>query len=74
MTDQQNPNAFSVAVVPQGIESAATAVASQAKAMVESRYVMAMRNPRNWDQVRTDLIMFCVEFFICSIDCKFSDI
>jgi len=59
MTDQQNPNAFSVAVVPQGIESAATAVASQAKAMVESRYVMAMRNPRNWDQVRTDLIREC---------------
>ncbi len=59
MTDQQNPNEFAVAVVPQGIESAATAVASQAKAMVESRYVMAMRNPRNWDQVRTDLIREC---------------
>ena len=27
--------------------------------MVESRYVMAMRNPRNWDQVRLDLIREC---------------
>jgi hypothetical protein len=27
--------------------------------MVESRYIMAMRNPRNWDQVRLDLIKEC---------------
>lgn len=45
--------------VPMGIESASTAVAAQAKAMVESRYYMAMRNPRNWDQVRQDLIKEC---------------
>jgi hypothetical protein len=45
--------------VPMGIESASTAVAAQAKAMVESRYVMAMRNPRNMDQVRQDLIKEC---------------
>lgn len=44
---------------PMGIESASTAVAAQAKAMVESRYVMAMRNPRNMDQVRLDLIKEC---------------
>lgn len=44
---------------PMGIESASTAVAAQAKAMVESRYVMAMRNPRNMDQVRSDLIKEC---------------
>lgn len=44
---------------PVGIESASTAVAAQAKAMVESRYVMAMRNPRNMDQVRLDLIKEC---------------
>ena len=43
----------------QGIESASSAVAAQAKAMVESRYYMAMRNPRNWDQVRLDLIREC---------------
>lgn len=40
-------------------ETAATAVAAQAKAMVESRYVMALRRPRNWDQVRQDLLKEC---------------
>lgn len=40
-------------------ETAASAVAAQAKAMVESRYVMAMRRPRNWDQVRQDLLKEC---------------
>jgi hypothetical protein len=54
-----NPNAFAPALIPQGIESASSAVAAQAKAMVESRYIMAMRNPRNWDQVRLDLIKEC---------------
>ena len=40
-------------------ETASTAIAAQAKAMVESRYIMAVRNPRNWDQVRLDLITEC---------------
>lgn len=40
-------------------ETASTAIAAQAKAMVESRYIMAMRNPRNWDQVRLDLLAEC---------------
>lgn len=40
-------------------ETASTAIAEQAKAMVESRYIMAMRNPRNWDQVRSDLLKEC---------------
>jgi hypothetical protein len=43
----------------RGIESAGSAVAAQAKAMVESRYVMALRSPRNWDQVRQDLMREC---------------
>jgi hypothetical protein len=42
-----------------GIESAATAVASQAKAMVEARYTIALHRPRNWDQVRQDLLREC---------------
>lgn len=50
---------FLPAVAPAGVESASSAVAAQAKAMVESRYYMAMRNPRNWDQVRLDLIREC---------------
>lgn len=41
------------------VETASTAIAAQSKAMVESRYIMAMRNPRNWDQVRQDLIKEC---------------
>lgn len=41
------------------VETASTAIAAQAKAMVESRYIMAMRNPRNRDQVRLDLLAEC---------------
>lgn len=41
------------------VETASTAIAAQAKAMVESRYIMAMRNPRNWDVVRQDLLKEC---------------
>lgn len=41
------------------VETASSAVAAQAKAMVESRFVIAMRNPRIWDQVRQDLIKEC---------------
>lgn len=40
-------------------ETASSAVAAQAKAMVESRYVMALKKPRNWDQVRQDVIREC---------------
>jgi len=40
-------------------ETASTAVAAQAKAMVEARYIMALRRPRNWDQVRQDLLKEC---------------
>ena len=42
-----------------GVESAATAVAAQAKAMIEARYIMALQRPRNWDQVRQDVINEC---------------
>lgn len=51
---------FSPPAPPQyGIENAATAAASRAKALAEARYVMAIRNPRNWDQVRQDLLKEC---------------
>lgn len=53
-------NAFNPPALQQyGIESAATAVASQAKAMVEARYTIALHRPRNWDQVRQDLLREC---------------
>lgn len=41
------------------VETASTAIAAKSKAMVEARYIMAMRQPRNWDQVRQDLIAEC---------------
>lgn len=41
------------------VETAATAAAAQAKAMVEARYVMALRRPRVWDQVRQDILAEC---------------
>lgn len=40
-------------------ETASTAVAAQATAMVQSRYVMARANPRNLEQVRVDLLKEC---------------
>ncbi len=40
-------------------ETAASAVAAQAKAMVESRYIIAMRCPRNWDEVRQKIMHEC---------------
>lgn len=64
MTDHQNALAVSQGFSEStttiaSVETASTAIAAQSKAMVESRYIMAMRNPRNWDQVRSDLIKEC---------------
>lgn len=41
------------------VETASMALAAQSKAMVESRYIMAMRNPRDLDQVRLDVMKEC---------------
>lgn len=41
------------------VETSSSAVAAQSKAMVESRYIMAMRAPRDWDQVRQNLLREC---------------
>lgn len=35
------------------------ALAAQARAMVEARYVMALKSPRNWARVRQDLLDEC---------------
>lgn len=40
-------------------ETASALVAAQAKAAVEARYIMAMQRPRNWDQVRQDILREC---------------
>lgn len=41
------------------METSSSAAAAYAKAMVEARYVMAMHRPRNWDQVRIDILTEC---------------
>lgn len=43
----------------QGPETAGTAVAAQARAMIEARYTVALHNPRDWDDVRTRMLKAC---------------
>ena len=40
-------------------ETASTAVAAQARAQIEARYIMAMKRPRDWDDVRVRLLKEC---------------
>lgn len=42
-----------------GLEIATSAAAAQVKALVEARFVLAIKNPRNMDQVRLELIKEC---------------
>lgn len=41
-------------------ETAANAVAARAKAQIEARYIMALKRPRTWDDVRTRLLKECM--------------
>lgn len=43
----------------QTSETAATAVATQAQAMIAARYSLAMKNPRDLDKVRQDMMKEC---------------
>lgn len=52
-------NEFNNAIVPTGIETASSAVAAQAKAMIEARYIMAIRRPRDMDVVRERMLKEC---------------
>jgi len=40
-------------------ETAGTALAAQARAIVEARFIMALRRPRDWDDVRSRLLRAC---------------
>ena len=40
-------------------ETAGAAVAAQAQALIAARYTMALQRPRNWEQVRVDLLKEC---------------
>lgn len=50
---------FGTTTAIQRHETAALAVAEQAKAAVQARYVMAMQRPRDWDDVRTRILKDC---------------
>lgn len=41
-------------------ETSTTAVAAQARAKIEARYIVAMKNPRSWDDVRAKLLKDCL--------------
>ena len=41
------------------IETASTAAAASAKAEIEAQYIVAMRNPRNIEQARLNLLSAC---------------
>lgn len=61
---QTNNQASALAIVPpqhmpMAVESASTFAAATAKATVEARYLIAMRKPRSWDQVRVDMLKEC---------------
>jgi hypothetical protein len=46
-------------IAETGAEVAAASAAAYGKAMVEARYVIALRQPRVWDQVRIDILHEC---------------
>lgn len=53
---------------PSGVETSKNAIAATARASVESRYVMAMRNRRNWDTVRQELLTACRNPYFANSD------
>lgn len=53
MTDGQQ------ALPMRAVETAASAVASQAAALVQARYAIALRRPRNFDQARAEILKEC---------------
>ena len=50
---------FGASEVARSAETASTAVAAQAKAAVEARYILALRKPRDWEEVRLRLEKEC---------------
>lgn len=51
---------FGTTSLTKAAETASTAVAAQARATIEARYVMALRNPRDLDTVRLKLLKECL--------------
>lgn len=50
---------FGTTEVERRAETAATAAAATARAMIEAQYIMAMRQPRDWDLVRQRILKEC---------------
>ncbi|MBN1980531.1 MAG: hypothetical protein JW795_03305 [Chitinivibrionales bacterium] len=57
--DDQNQVQISETMSVGTSETAATAVAVQARALVEARYILAMKHPRDLDQVRQNMMKEC---------------
>jgi hypothetical protein len=50
---------FGSTEVERRAETAATAAAASARAMIEAQYIVAMRQPRDWDLVRQRILKEC---------------
>lgn len=50
---------FGTTSLTRAAETASAAIAAQAQASVQARYVMALKQPRDWDTVRIRLIKEC---------------
>lgn len=50
---------FGARQVEQRAETAASAVAAQAQAVIQARHVVALQRPRDWDDVRAKLLKEC---------------
>lgn len=56
---QTSRQEFGAAQLAVSAETAGTALAARERAMTEARFIMAMRNPRDWDDVRTKMLRAC---------------
>lgn len=50
---------FGTSAITRANETSSTALAAQAKAQVEARYIIALQRPRDWDTVRVKLLKEC---------------
>lgn len=56
---QQTSEGFGTQAITRANETASTAVAAQARAQIEARYIVAMKNPRDMENVRIKLLKEC---------------
>lgn len=54
-----NKSGFGTTEIERRAETAASAAAATARAMIEAQYIVAMRNPRDWDVVRLRILKEC---------------